>query len=477
MKTTIIILKMKIRSIILSVILLMTMQNYAQITGKFGTYYDQRELLFETMTASENDIIFLGNSITDGSEWSELFQNPNCKNRGISGDIVPGVLNRLETVTKGHPAMIFLMIGTNDMNHGASNDSIARAVRAVVQRIKSETPSSRLIVQSILPTNDCFGLFSGHTKRWQDVAVINAMLKTMTQEEGVEYLDLYKYFANEEGKMDPKYSNDGLHLNGNGYLLWKEIVESEIGRLPEPVRKSKVPIWLNLSVGGNIADCYDKGTMPFNYLGVGGNLGLGITVEWRRYHFQNDNRLFGNMLENGGTDINIDSKIEFLYRFYDSKRNRLHLWVGGALQTNYDVKEIPELMNASSGISAFVNLCAEGMLSYDFAFIRGGSHNLLTAYGKLTLPLVGLVIRPGYAYIDNYTSNIEVSNTVLESYENLGKFFLGVGTDIGLTFNLINGNRIGVSYRWDYLTTGQKGIYRFDNALHSINLNFMFNIN
>ena len=60
---------MKFKHILFSVILLMTTQAFAQITGKFGTYYDQRELLFEAMPTSENDIIFLGNSITDGGEW------------------------------------------------------------------------------------------------------------------------------------------------------------------------------------------------------------------------------------------------------------------------------------------------------------------------------------------------------------------------------------------------------------------------
>ena len=243
------------------------------------------------------------------------------------------------------------------------------------------------------------------------------------------------------------------------------------------VYKSRVPIWLNFSLGGNVADCYDNGTLPYRYLGVGGNLGLGATVEWRRCHIQHESRLFGDMLETGGTSIDIDSRTEFLYRFYDSKRNRLHLWGGGGIQSYYNIKEIPAMMNAASGVTAFENLYAEGMLSFDFAFIRDGSHNLLTAYGKLTLPIAGVGIRPGYAYMDNYTSHINIANTILQDYETIGKLFPGIGTDIGLTFNLLNGNRIGVFYRWDYLSTGQKGTYRFDNALHSLNLNFMFNIN
>ena len=476
---------MKFKPILLTSILLMATQAFAQmpstgsetITGKYGTYYDQRELLFEAMPTSENDIIFLGNSITDGSEWFELFQNPNCKNRGISGDITSGVLNRLETVTKGQPAMVFLMIGTNDMNHDIDNNTIAGNVRQIVQRIKQESPRTKIIVQSILPTNDCYGLFTGHTKRYADVPVINAMLKTMAEEEDVEYLDLYSRFANEEGKMNTAYSNDGLHLNGDGYLLWKEMVDDEIGRLPQPVRKSKVPVWLNLSLGGNLVDCYDNGTIPFKYWGGGGNLGVGITVEWRRCHVQNENRVFASILKTEGLSFDIDSRTEFLYRFHDGKRNRLHLWAGAAYQTYYNIKEIPSMMNAAMGFTGFMNLCAEGMLSYDFAFIRGGSHNLVSVYGKLTLPIGGLGICPGYAYMDNYTDNMDISNTLLEDYEAFGKWFPGVGTDIGLYFNLLNGNRIGFNYRWDYLTTRHKGVYRFDNAMHSININFMFNLN
>ena len=468
---------MKLKPFFLALVLLMTTQAFAQITGKFGTYYDQRELLFEAMPTSENDIIFLGNSITDGGEWSELFQNANCKNRGISGDITAGVLNRLETVTKGQPAMVFLMIGTNDMNHGLTNDTIVMNVRQIVQRIKAESPRTRIVVQSILPTNDCYGLFTGHTKRWQDVAVINGMLETMAEEEDVTYLDLYPPFATPEGKLNPAYSNDGLHLNGDGYLLWKDIVEDEIGRLPQPFRKSKVPVWLNLGTGLNIVDCYDNGTIPYRYTGLGANLNLGLTIEWRRCHIQTESLGFASLLSVDGYAIDIDSRTEFLYRCLDGKRNRLHLWAGGALQNFCDIKSISSMMNASLGVTIFYNLNAECMLSYDFAYYRGGSHNLFTLYGKLGLPIVGLVARPGYAYMDNYTSDFNILNTFLQDYEGFVKWFPGVSTDVGIYFNLLNGNRIGLNYRWDYLSTGHKGIYRYDNAIHSINLNFIFNIN
>lgn len=246
----------------------------------------------------------------------------------------------------------------------------------------------------------------------------------------------------------------------------------------QPIRKSKVPIWLNYNAGLLVADCYDNGTVPYPYLGAGATLGGGITVEWSRCHIQKDSRYFVSYLPDlNGFTVSIDGKTEFLFRCYDGKRDRFHVWAGGSYQTFLDIKNLLDLMNASTGISTFANIRLAGMLQYNLAYIRGGSHNLITLYGKFDLPLVGMVIRPGYAYMDNYTSDINLANTILTDYESFTKVFPGLSTDIGIYFNLINGNRIGLSYRWDYLTTWHKGIYRYDNALHTLNVNFMFNLN
>ena len=239
--------------------------------------------------------------------------------------------------------------------------------------------------------------------------------------------------------------------------------------------QSKVPIWLDFCVGANYADCFDKGTIPFRYTGFGANAIGGITIEWGRFHIGQEVQFFYNLLSNvngSSTDVNLTT--EFLYRFHDSPKNLWHYWVGGQLQTFVDMKDIPLLMNAASSVSLFGNLCATGMLKYDFAFNRAMSHHWLTAYGKLSLPIVGVVNRPGYAYIGNPTIN---ENAWLESSDTFAKFFSGASTELGLYLNLCNDNRIGLSYRWDYLTTGKKGAYRYDNALHSINLSFMFRVN
>jgi hypothetical protein len=48
--------------------------------------------------------MFLGNSITNHVDWEELLGMPNARNRGISGYITYGVLERLDEVIEGHPA-------------------------------------------------------------------------------------------------------------------------------------------------------------------------------------------------------------------------------------------------------------------------------------------------------------------------------------------------------------------------------------
>ena len=47
----------------------------------FSTYYQQRVTHFKTLPKTTGDIIFLGNSITNGAEWSELFEDDHIKNR------------------------------------------------------------------------------------------------------------------------------------------------------------------------------------------------------------------------------------------------------------------------------------------------------------------------------------------------------------------------------------------------------------
>lgn len=204
-------------------------QNQGSKANKYSTFYYQRATLFESLPVSSEDIIFLGNSITNGCEWAELFGNPHIKNRGISGDITRGVYDRLAPILKGKPAKIFLLIGINDLARGTSPDSILTNIRLIAEKIRAESPATHLYIQSLLPVTDYYGLFEGHTSRGALVPKINIGLKQIAEAAGAVYIDLYSAFVDPDtGKMNTAYTNDGLHLLGKGYLLWRDVVQPYI---------------------------------------------------------------------------------------------------------------------------------------------------------------------------------------------------------------------------------------------------------
>lgn len=185
-------------------------------------YYARRATLFDLLPVYSNDIIMLGNSLTDGAEWNELFDNCHVKNRGIVGDIIPGFFERLEPILKGQPRKIFIMGGVNDISHGVSADSIVSAMTQVVTTIQARCPKTEIYVQSMLPFNNDVRLWKLLKGREQVVVDGNKGLESMCQRLGVTFINLYPLFVGENGKMKPEYTNDGLHLMGGAYLIWRD---------------------------------------------------------------------------------------------------------------------------------------------------------------------------------------------------------------------------------------------------------------
>ena len=204
--------------------ILLTQLSGAQ-TQKYSTFYVQRASLFSKLTITPKDIVFIGNSITNGAEWNELFPRKRVKNRGISGDTSEGVYDRLDPVVKGKPAKIFILIGINDISRDVKVEDIVLNMKRIVKEIQKKSPKTKIYIQSILPVNPDFGIFKGHEKP-QLIKEINQQYQNIAKEYKVKYINLYPHFL-EEGtdRMNEKYTNDGLNLLGEGYLLWSEIIK------------------------------------------------------------------------------------------------------------------------------------------------------------------------------------------------------------------------------------------------------------
>lgn len=227
----------------------------------FNTYYHQRYSLFKSMpnanatisnaaaSVSKRDIIFLGNSINDGSEWYELFNDIRIKNRGISGDMTPGILHRLKEVTNRKPAIVFLMIGINDLGRGVSPDSVVKNILLINDYILQESPSTKVFVESILPVNASFGKFPGQVSKGAQVIRANQLLKDASAKHRFEFIDLHSKFVDAQGLLDAKYTNDGLHLTGEGYQHWRHLIYPKVFGLTDKPALIPMPTQVNWKEG------------------------------------------------------------------------------------------------------------------------------------------------------------------------------------------------------------------------------------
>lgn len=187
-------------------------------------YYDQKLSFFEQMPVKKGCVVWLGDSITDSGEWNELFPNQCNLNRGISADNTFGLLHRLPEVVRHQPSRLFLLIGINDVARNIPVEVTLRNYRKIIETLRAECATTHIYVQSLLPTNNAYTQFPNHQNKLAQVQAINKGLEALCRELQVHYIDLFSAFADAEGKLDPRFTNDGLHLTGAGYARWKRVL-------------------------------------------------------------------------------------------------------------------------------------------------------------------------------------------------------------------------------------------------------------
>ena len=191
-------------------------------------FYDKRIKEFKESPIGYNQIILLGNSITeDAKGWNDSLGITNITNRGISGDITDGMLVRLDEIIYFKPLAIFLLIGINDiyaMNLAEGKQTekhIIKNIIKILEIFRKESPQTKLYLQTILPT---------HRKDIIDqIKRINSGIINRVQPE-VTVIDLYSIFANDENLMTSEYSTDGVHLNAYGYGIWINNIRNHINK-------------------------------------------------------------------------------------------------------------------------------------------------------------------------------------------------------------------------------------------------------
>jgi len=197
-----------------------------------GVYWNEKNEAFiaENKTAELNQIVFLGDSLTDGYNLDKYYTSDlKLYNRGIGGDKTDGIIDRLKSnVLEIQPIIIVLLIGINDIHSGLSLEKIEENYREILDMIQSSLPDSQVYIESLYPTNTL--VYTYTDEYWDEIIAFNATLESMADEYNYVFMDVYSSLLNGE-ELNRDYSIDGLHLNHEGYLIVSDIISTYVDHL------------------------------------------------------------------------------------------------------------------------------------------------------------------------------------------------------------------------------------------------------
>lgn len=197
-------------------------------------YYNRIEKFNSEEMINPNDVVFLGDSITEGGDWDEYFKgslpdNVNIFNRGISGDITAGVINRLDQVLRGKPKKIFLMIGINDLGKDIHYKKVVENIDYIVKEIRFKSPMTKIYLQSVLPVNIDMVRSDVLKRKTHAINKTNRGIRKIAMKYNIIYLNIYEYVkAPNSLQLDPLFTYDGLHLNEKGYGIWVKAIKKYV---------------------------------------------------------------------------------------------------------------------------------------------------------------------------------------------------------------------------------------------------------
>ena len=187
----------------------------------------------EIAKAGNVDVLFLGDSITDGWRgkngkpvWDKAFGDLKPANFGIGGDRTQHVLWRIQNgeLDGIKPKVAVLMIGTNNTGNDTA-EQIADGVTAIVKTIHEKSPKTSVLVLAVFPRGKMIPN-PGNTK----IIEINKIIAKLDNKKDVVYRDIGEKFM-KDGQIPQTIMPDYLHLSQDGYQIWADAITPKLNEL------------------------------------------------------------------------------------------------------------------------------------------------------------------------------------------------------------------------------------------------------
>jgi lysophospholipase L1-like esterase len=182
---------------------------------------------------TDSNLQFFGDSITEYMGYGNMdafnrnFASLKPANFGIAGDSTDGLFRRVnDGELGGHPKVVSLMIGTNDIPSSKSADEIAQSIAKIVETIRLKDPESKVLIMGILPR--CSPTDPDREKFREKIARVNAEISQLSNGNTIRYLDLGAKFEDSNGNARHDLLGDYLHPSHAGYEVWSDAVKPVI---------------------------------------------------------------------------------------------------------------------------------------------------------------------------------------------------------------------------------------------------------
>jgi lysophospholipase L1-like esterase len=173
--------------------------------------------------------VLLGDSLSLWFPTELLPPNRSWLNQGISGESAAGLLKRLNLLDEVQPQTILIMVGVNDLIKGAADEQVLENHRNIIQNLKQKHPNSEIVMQSLLPHGGDRLTVENRDQVLQvsneRIYQLNQKLKALASQSEVQFLNLHSLFVDEDGLLPEMLSTDGLHLNAEGYRIWRSALQ------------------------------------------------------------------------------------------------------------------------------------------------------------------------------------------------------------------------------------------------------------
>lgn len=125
------------------------------------------------------------------------------------------------------PSLVVFYCGTNDIASGRTSEQVADDFRAFVGAVRASLPDTRIAFISAAP----------NPARWSlraQMIDLNARVREFAASSSrIDFIDVWQAMLGGDGQ--PKagiYLDDKLHMNAEGYAIWRRIVGDYLKERP-----------------------------------------------------------------------------------------------------------------------------------------------------------------------------------------------------------------------------------------------------